>query len=333
MNLNQLNDFLKSLKADLSDRRVLPFVALSGLALVAALAYVALSGGGSKPQASSEAAVAAVRPAGTGIALTPAVPGPDAAVAETTDGAKLQRQGAARNPFTPLPFPALKAVATTASSGATSSVVKSAASSGGESSSKGGSASKESTSSGSSSPSTPSQPKPSAPAKPKNVYAVEVAIGPIAPGSIEPSTELKALPVLTKPTPLPSSHTKLLQFVGVTPSSKGYSANFAVLGEVILRGAGRCLPSAAQCLMLQLKEGASEQLEYIEASGSVSALELKVTKITRQQASAAAFARLMHAQRAAAAADAYGHQLATAGLRFGRAHAVIVFTARSSSHR
>jgi hypothetical protein len=203
------------------------------------------------------------------------------------------------------------------------------------SSSQGASSSKEGSSSGpgSSAPSSTPAPKSKGKAKPKTVYEVDVAIGPIPPGSTLPSAELKELPPLRKPTPLPSAQNRLLEFVGVTAASKGNSATFAVLGEVILRGAGKCLPSVAQCELLELAEGASEQLEYIEASGAVSALELHVSKIVRKAASAATFARLMHAQRLAGSARAYGPALALAGLRFGRENAVIVYTAQRPAGR
>jgi hypothetical protein len=98
-----MTDFLSSLKDDLLDRRVLPLVALVGVALAAALAYAVLGGSGS-------AATVAVNPTGPvhapGIIVTPSPTNPDQPVAETTSGTTHQRRGLSRNPFNLLVAPA-----------------------------------------------------------------------------------------------------------------------------------------------------------------------------------------------------------------------------------
>jgi len=110
-----MNDVLKSLKADLTSRRMLPLLVLVIAALVAAGAYAALSGGSS---GATPVAAVPVTPApsssgaGTGsTALASAAPAdPTAADAETTSGARYQHQGGAHNPFIGLPRPARKIV-------------------------------------------------------------------------------------------------------------------------------------------------------------------------------------------------------------------------------
>jgi hypothetical protein len=325
--MSSANELLKSLWADLTDRRLLPFVGLAVVALVAALGYAALAGGSSSPTAAAPPPAKA--PSATGVAVTPAQSGTASAVAETTDGTGLQRHGHARDPFAPLAGAVTSATATAAR--ATSSVTAStttsssagSSSSTTSSSSSGSSGSATSGSSPASKPSTPSKPK--APAKPKTVYEVTLALGPIAPGSTLPSSELSQLQPISKPTALPSAKQKLLEFMGVTVTGKGATATFALVGEVIISGSGACVPSATDCKLVNLKEGTSEHVEYIQPDGQPAALELRVQKIVTKQASSASFGVLVRAEHAVASRRSDGSLLAAAGLHYSRRIGVLAY--------
>jgi hypothetical protein len=326
--MNDALEFLKSVRTDLTDRRLVPLVGLALAGLVAALAFALLAGGSSSPSPSASAGPPAPVTHVAGAGLTPAPQGVSNAVAETTNGSSLQQRGGARNPFAPL-----VQIATTKLGGETSraSVATSGSSStsskAGGSTTGGGSGSSGGSTKGSSHEATPSTPsKPKAPAKPKTVYEVTLALGPIPAGSTLPSTELKSLPPVSKPTPLPSATQKLVEFMGVTVTRKATTATFAVVGEVIMRGSGTCLPSPTQCKLLNLKAGTGEQLEYLQANGEAAALELRVGTITPKHASTAAFGRLLLAEHKAAAKRGDGWLLAIAGLHYSRRGGVLVYS-------
>ncbi|HEY4428295.1 MAG TPA: hypothetical protein VGN08_08850 [Solirubrobacteraceae bacterium] len=279
-----MSDFLSSLKADLSDRRLLPFVAVVGLALLGALGYVVLGGGsGSTTPPATVGGASAAR----GIAVTSATANPAKPVAETTSGSPVQRGGSARNPFIPLPG---AAKAKTAASNATSSTGTHSSSnttSGGSSTGANlGSGSSPKTEPKATTPSpAPSPSKPSKP-KPETVYHVSTLFGVVPavvpPGGVQltPYSDMRLL------TALPSAKQPLIVFRGVTTGGK--SAIFTVVGEAILRGNATCLPSTSQCLAIELKPGQVEQLEYLASSGEVVTYELRIVSITPTKASAAA---------------------------------------------
>ncbi len=260
-----VNELFSSIKADLTDRRLLPMVALVGVCLLAALAYALL--GGSSASAPSGPAVAPPAPV-SGIAVSTATI--DKAVAETPDGVSGQRGGTARNPFAPLPG---SSVPVSGSSSAGSS--GSSSSGGGSSSSSAVAASSETSSSSSGSSETSgggSSSGGSSPAsgqkKPKQqqAYRVTVELGKVPAGAIPEATALTAFKNLKLQAPLPSSSQTLVVFRGVT--AKGKSATFTLVGEPpILTGVGACLPSAAQCQALDLKPGEYEQLSYLQPNG------------------------------------------------------------------
>ncbi|MFI5010300.1 MAG: hypothetical protein ACHQDY_08515, partial [Solirubrobacterales bacterium] len=60
--MNNLLEMLKSLKNDLLGRRLLPFVALAGVALLGGVAYAVLAGGSSS-SSTTVAAIPALPPA------------------------------------------------------------------------------------------------------------------------------------------------------------------------------------------------------------------------------------------------------------------------------
>jgi hypothetical protein len=313
-----MSGFLSSLKADLLDRRLLPVVAVVGVALVAALAFIVLGGGssGSTPPApvSSGPAAAASLPITTTT--------PQTAVAETTSGVSAQHRGVARDPFTPLPQPKAKK-ASSASAGAASKTTTSSSPSGAGSGS--GSAPK---SSGEPAPAT--APKPTTPAKPKTVYHAAVLFGVIPPGSTPQSVKLTPYENLKLLAPLPSAKQPLVVFRGVTAGGK--SATFTLVGEAILHGQGTCLPSATQCEALDVGPGQSEQLEYLPASGPSVTYELRVVNIASTTATSASAKRVLSGEsKAGRALLSRAGLINIPGLHYSSQPGVLVFAKRSAS--
>jgi hypothetical protein len=327
-----MNEFFKSLKDDLSDRRMLPFVAVAVVALVAAIGFVAVGGGSSSSTAPPAATPLAPRAAG--IAVTQRVPGSEQAIAETTDGAKAQRHGSARDPFSVLPGTETK-VAVATVSGRSSASSKSSSSTG-STGTGGGSATStktETTAPKSSTPSTGITPKSS---KQTTVFSVALEFGQLPPAGSGIAPQLTPYPSLTKPTPLPSHTSKLIEFLGVsgvgeTKGGSGKEATFALVDEAILHGNGVCRPSPVQCSLISLKVGQAEQLEFFSTAGSLAAWELRVTAITTdtKTVTATAASRALRAQ----ASNGRTALLASAGMRWSSRPGVIVWAhPRSSAH-
>ncbi len=296
-----MSAILRSLKSDLLDRRLLPILLLLGLALAGAVAYVVLDGGGSSPSGASPSS-AAIAPAATPGAQGPALPvsqapaDPNAAAAETTDGARYQHKAGSHDPFTPLEG---KVAAAKPSAAGSSSSAQSSSSpeSKPSSSTKSSPTTSTTPSSSGGSPSTPPAstqvaPKP----KPKPVYLVTVQFGRMSsvPGvlpQLTPYLDLKRLQEL------PSSDDTLIVFGGARANGKG--ALFALSREAILKGQAACIPSASQCEVIDLTAGASEELTYLEPDGESVPYELKVVSIelAKSRAAAARAARARAARR------------------------------------
>jgi hypothetical protein len=277
-----MSDFFTTLRADLTDRRLLPIVALVAVCLVAALAYAVL--GGSSGAAAPSASSAPVATPSSGIAVTGATPGN--AVAETTDGFKEQTSGTARNPFAALPGAATATKAAAATGTAASSTAPATSSP----SSTGSEGTSSSPSSGGASPETggsgksPSGETKKKSNKAKTVYDVAIEFGTLPPGITPETAQLTPFTKLKLQTPLPSAELPLLIFRGVT--AKGKSATFSVVGEAILSGTGSCLPSSTQCEAVDVKPGATEQLSYLAPDGQTTIFELRVLTITRKKTTA-----------------------------------------------
>jgi hypothetical protein len=327
-----MTEFLQALKGDLLDRRLAPLIALVCVALVGAIGYAVFGGGGSGSGAGSPSATSSPSAQGRGIAVSEAQSGTAGAVAETTNGASAQRHGASRDPFVPLP----SATATKASTTGTSKTSSSSSSSSGSSTASGGSGS---AGKGESSPTSHPSPKPKP--KPKTLYSVAIELGPLPEGATQ-GTALQPYEGLSKPTFLPSTNEKLIQFVGVTVTGTGKSASFTLAGEAILHGEATCLPSPTQCSMIDLKEGKAEQLEVFTAAGKTVTYELRVVSITSKTASSAAVKSVLRAQsKVAGPLLSAGGALKLAGMRYGSQAGVIVFAghhafgarARGASHR
>jgi hypothetical protein len=325
-----MNDFLGSLKADLLDRRLLPLVALVGLALVAALGY-AVFGGGS-PSAPS-GVVAAPTPGPSGIAVTQST-SQGQPVAETTDGATDQHRGFSHNPFSSLVRPSTVAHSAQAQSSASSARASASApttNSGAGSTTSSGSTAQ---GSGGSTPTTPPSPsapsKPPAPAKPTAVYHVAVEFGVVPPGTPVQLAQLTPYESLKLLTPLPSAQQPLLVFRGVT--NPGKSATFTLVGEAILQGGAACLPSASHCQAIDVKPGGSEQLKYLSANGETITYELRVVSIVATTASKAAAKGVVRGEsRAGREVLRRNRLVAVPDLHYSSQVGVLVFAAHPGS--
>jgi len=334
-----MNAFFNALNSDLFDRRLTPVLALLGAALLAAIVYAMIGGGSSSPAPAASTPVAV--PKTSGIAVTAAAV-TKTSVAETTSGAAEQTVGGAtRNPFKPLP--GVQSATTAATSASASGSAASGASSGsgasGESSS--GSSSEGSSSGGSGSETnsqsggTQQEKKAS---KPSKAYKVSILFGTAPAGTPVLSAGLTSYEDLRRQQPLPSSTQPLIVFRGVVAGGK--SATFTLVGEAILRGSAACLPSASQCQAIDLKEGDTEELEYVPLGGTSITYELHVVKIEAIKAKAGKAAKIA---KIASVADAIGGEskaglqilrkyglMAVPGLRYSSDGSVLVF--RGADH-
>ncbi|HTA14210.1 MAG TPA: hypothetical protein VK781_05070 [Solirubrobacteraceae bacterium] len=299
-------EFLQSIKSDLLSRRLLPLLALFGVALIAAVGY-AVTGGSSgsapTPVASSPSVPAVVGTTAIPVSVAPV--DPNEAVSETPGGVRYQSHGPTRDPFIPLPSPAASTTTSSAPSGSGSSGSASGGSSAGSTGST-GSSSGGSSAGGQKAPAP--APAPKKPAKPQFPYIVSVLFGaasstPGQPATLTPYENLKLLQ------PLPSKQDARISFERVTTDAKG--AVFKLLTPPILHGSAICLPTTSECQTIDLEAGHSEELEYIEASGLPVVYELKVVSIARKSGDANA-ARVKHSgklaqtMRRAGAAQAIG---------------------------
>lgn len=327
-----MSAFLNSVKADLLDRRIAPLVAVGVAALLVAVGYVVFGGGSSSPTPATGSTPALSAAAG-GIAVSQ--PTTSKAVAETTIGVAEQRQGAARNPFAPLPSVArLQAAEMAKTTSATSPASQSSSSTSSAGSSTGSGSESAIQPKSEPAPSTPA--KPPAPAKPQPVYGVAVLFGVIPPETPAEGVQLTPYENIKLFTALPSAQLPLIAYRGVT--AKGKSATFTLVGEVILHGGAVCLPSASQCQAIGLKAGQTEQLEYLTPGGQAVTYELRIVSISSKAASAASVKGLLGASSKAGRELLRREGLMTLpGLRYSPQAGVLVlaghpaFTAHSSS--
>ncbi len=288
--MSAVRDFFSSLKEDLFGKRLLPFLIVLGVVLVAAVAYAALGGGSS----SSPTPVTASAPAGASVAVgdvavSHAPANPNEPISETTNGTSKQHHGIAHDPFTPLPVAKQASPSTTSSTASSSSPTTTpSAGSTPSSSSSGGTTPKETT-----------------PAKPKVYvhYHVTAQLG-VVPAVAEGAPALPALLKTYKDMaldePLPGKTNPQLVFLGVVLRT-GKEALFGLTGAAILHGTGVCQPSATQCQAIDLQVGQSETLEVLEGDGSTVTYELKLVSIDKSM-STASTARVRDAFRAQAKA-------------------------------
>ena len=327
-----MNELFSSIRADLTDRRLLPVVALVGACLVAAVAYAVLGGSSSAGGPGSPVGVPNVTPP-SGIAVTGTTP--EHAVAETTDGFKEQSSGKARNPFSPLPGSG--STSTTAKTASAGSSAGSSSGSGSGGSTEAGGSTTETGSSGGTETKTEPQTKKKTQTAPKTVYDVAIEFGTLPPGITPETAQLTPFTKLKLQTPLPNATTTVLVFRGVT--AKGRSATFSIVGEAFPAGTGVCLPSPVQCEAVDLKPGATEQFSVYNADGSSTIYELRVLTIAAEKKAAKSNAK------SARAASVSGWQVSKAGwellrkagrlalpfLRYSSQPGVLVFAPRHAS--
>ena len=288
--MNAITDFFSSLKEDLFSKRLLPFLVVLGVVLVAAVAYAVLGGGSSSSPTPVTASVPAGASAAVGdVAVSQAPANPNQPISETTEGTSKQHHGVAHNPFTPLPE-AKKAAASSTSSSSSASTTPSAGSTPSAPSSGG---------------TTPTTPKETTPAKPKVYvhYHVTAQLGVVpvvAEGAPAQPALLKTYKDMALDEPLPGKTNPQLVFLGVVLRT-GKEALFGLTGAAILHGSGSCQPSATQCQAIDLQVGQSETLEVVEADGSTVTYELKLASIDKSSSNAST-ARVRDAFRAQAKA-------------------------------
>jgi hypothetical protein len=309
-------EILTSLKNDLLGRRLLPLLALAGVALVGAIGYAVLGGGGGSGSQASVASIAGSLPPVPPTLANPAPANPNLAVSETTSGARYQRAGATRDPFIPLPSPKTTTAAAKVAAGSTSS---SSSSSSGSKSSGGSSSGGGTAPSGSTTPTPP----PAKPKQPQTVYQVAALFGPLPAAGENP--KLTPYADLTRLTPLPSAKNALLVFTGVGPAGKG--AIFTLLQAAILKGSAACLPSASQCEAIDVPAGGTEELDYLTPEGKTANYELQVVTISKRDASTIASVRRAARVSKAGRALLRGARLGvTDRLRYSAVRDVVVFT-------
>lgn len=284
-----MNDLMQSIRADLTSRRMLPFVLLAVGLLVGAIAYYAISGkAGSEPVAQRPSVQA---PSVAGPSVTGAPANPNAAVAETTNGGRYQHGGHIRNPFSPLPSSesneesseASQSSASLASlgggeaqggSGAGASGVAAAESgkeapAGSEESPGGGEAG-----SGESTGAAPSEaPQP----PPVSVFEATATLKQAAPEG-EAGAEPQTFAGLDGLKVLPGNGSRLLAFAGVQDAGKG--ALFLLLTPAIVHGDARCLPAKTSCESIYVKPQQAEELQY-EKNGAVVSYTVTVSKVAK----------------------------------------------------
>ncbi len=298
--MSAVSDFFASLKEDLLGKRMLPFLVVLAVVLVAAVGYAVLGGGSSTAPPPVTASVSPGASAAVGdIAVSQAPANPNQPVSETTEGTSKQHHGIAHDPFTPLP------AAKTASSASTKSSTTSSSSSPSTTPSAGATPSAPS-----SGGTTPTTPKETTPAKPKVYvhYHVTAQLGVVpvvAEGAPAQPAQLKTYQDMALDEPLPGKANPQLVYLGVVLHT-GKEALFGLTGAAILHGSGSCQPSATQCQAVDLQVGQSETLEVVEADGSTVTYELKLVSIGKTT-STASTARVRDAFRAQAKA---GRELA-----------------------
>jgi hypothetical protein len=288
-------EFLQSIRSDLLSRRLLPFVALAVVALIAAVGY-AVTGGSSSSTPAPVASLPSISVTGSAPALpvTVAPTNPNEAVSETPSGVRYQTQDPThptRDPFIPLPSPPVAKTAASSSSSSSSSAGSSTGSSSRGSSSSGSG----STSKGSGGGQEAPMPTPKKTSKPKFAYVVSVLFGPasITPG--QPAT-LAPYENIKPGQAFPSKQNLRFSFERVT--NNGAGAVFKLVSPPILHGTGICLPSTSECQTIDLEPGHSEELEYVEANGESVVYELKVVSITKGNSASAARVKHGHAHAA-----------------------------------
>jgi hypothetical protein len=164
------------------------------------------------------------------------------------------------------------------------------------------------------------------------VYQVAALFGAAPPATPLANAQLTPYDKLKLQQPLPSAKQPLVVFRGVVAGGK--SATFTLVGEAIIRGAGACRPSPAQCQVIDLQKGQTEELEYVPLGGAPTTYMLHIVDIKPAKAKEAATAKASAAHAASVGESRAGLKLlrdagllAIPGMRYSRTKGVLVFTA------
>jgi hypothetical protein len=273
-----MTEFLSSLRADLTDRRMRVVVILVAVALIGALVYALSGGSSSTPTSAPSSPLGGSAPS---IAAVAAPPNPNESVAETASGAPHQHSGASRNPFTPLPG-SPSPLAASASAKSSSSSSSSTASS---TSTKTAAAGSGSSSGGHQVALKPLLVKQQFLIHFHTTVQFGVVPAPPAPGAPPPAPQLKTYKDIKLHEALPSKENSQLVYLGVVLRT-GKAAVFELTGEVFLHGSAKCLPSPKHCIAIELHIGHSATLESIEPNGTPVTYQIKLLSISRSVTSA-----------------------------------------------
>jgi hypothetical protein len=315
-----MSDLLAVLKADLTSRRMLPLLGIAGLALIGALAYVALAAKSesSTPSRGTSASILHA-PTMPGPAVSSAPANPNAAVSETTVGANYQHGGKMRDPFTPLESPKSESAKSVSKASApTSSSNESSTSTGGSPAAP--------SSGGSGTSNEGSNPSPSASIA---LYHVDVTLQRLSEEG-KPVGTAQVFHNISTLQPLPSKQKALVAAQAV--AEKGQDVVFVLMKPAILHGSANCVPNAGNCQAIEVRLHASEELQYEQGEGLVSAYRLTVTKIEKfGSTDAAASAASVHASAAGSALITKMHLSLPSSAAFGASLGAIVGDPRGAS--
>jgi hypothetical protein len=255
--------FLRSIAADLVDKRLLPVVvALVALAIAIPLGASVFSGGSSKP--------AAVSP-GTTISLPKGTPSPAKALEDVAGPQTPKAKHYTKpelNPFrdtavvTTAPAKAATAAASTktaASTKAATTTTKTTKTTTKTTKTTKAPAKKTTPKPVTSTPSSAGAPVAQL-AKLRSIdsYAVDVKVGD--------ATGTRSLSDLERLSPVPSATDPLAEYLGVAKT--GRAADFVLNPGVVATGPGVCVPSTKDCQVIELKPGQTEVLGQAGPNGT-----------------------------------------------------------------
>ncbi|HEX4108826.1 MAG TPA: hypothetical protein VHX88_11865 [Solirubrobacteraceae bacterium] len=261
--------YLRNIWTDLIERKLWPAaLLLLGLAVVVPVAITA--GGGSSSTSGSTAKVSLPAP----VAVSEAQANPNAALAETVNGASVQRDGRARDPFF-VP----KVAATTSGAGVTGSATTAKAATTTASATTAPVSTPNTDTTTSSTTTSKSTTTPSTAPAPTTLgitYHVDVQFGPAG--------QARLYRRLVRLQPLPSRTTPIVAFVGVKDNGK--VVTFAPLAPAFIGGSGVCAPSPLKCQLMDLKVGETESFEVDTASDTLKAYTLKIDGVGKHHTTA-----------------------------------------------
>ncbi len=325
--------FLRSILADLREKRLWPVALLLVVLLVAAPVLLSMGGDPAEPAAQ----VAGV-PAGSASAAAIAAE----VTLDTSKPKPQQRPGALRDPFRPRRASATRtttgtsapaAPATSSASSAEGSSGSSSTPSASASAGSGAGASSGSTPSGTSSPAatTPTTPTTTTPATTTTAAKPPVPPVPAARQTLQVDLRFNevggtakrlpaARPDALRLAPLPSAAEPTVVYLGILEDRK--TAAFLLSGAAAATGEGHCVPRPGDCQALEVPVGGTEYLDMGDA-GAPRQFELGVERTRIKSWSTAKAAAQVRDRRSRAGLQVIRDAIAThePGLAFYRADA------------